>query len=315
MKNLNRLGVHVFEKTKDIPYENHVLVINMLSILTWKLFHGPVIIYCNTEYKNLLEKWGIDKLYDSINTTLLDNKPNDINYEKYWAFVKLLVVKDLKDRVPFTLFDNDLWVTTNLEFDEDSDLIVYHEEDYDLNYHNNIYVEFDQMIPDEIKKMNFDKTVLPTNAAILHFNNKYYIDEWVDLSKKVALYNHNLTFSHKSTQMCFVEQRLLPMLLTKRGFKYSTFIDNIYVTHKSDPQDGSEWFPHINDTHGEMMDKFQSIKHVWGLKKAFINPEVRCLVLESVINTLKNFDFKNTPYQQLLDLILEDYESMKLTKV
>jgi hypothetical protein len=313
MKNSNQLGVHVFEKTKEIPFETEVIGINLVSILTWKLFHGPIVLYCNSEYLKVLQKWGLDRLYDSINTELLDTKPQDIDYEKYWAFVKLLVIKDLKERVPFTLFDNDLWVTTNLNFDSDSDLIVYHKEDYQESYHNNIYVDMDLMLPESIKKMNFDKTILPTNAAILHFNNKYFIDEWVDLSKQIVDYNKDLNFKHKSTQMCFVEQRLLPMLLTKRGFKYSTFIDNIYVTHKSDPQDGSEWYPHLNDTKGEMWDKFQSIKHVWGLKKSFTNPHIKSLVMENVINTLRNFNFTNTPYQGLLDTLVKDLEFIRTT--
>jgi hypothetical protein len=121
-----------------------------------------------------------------------------IDYIKYWAFSKILVIESLKNCTPFTVLDLDLWIYDKLEFDNDSDIMMYHKEDFLESFKNNIYIDFDKMIPDFIKEMGLDKKVLPTNAAILHFNTNQIISEWVDLSKQIAIYNNDIGFNHKS---------------------------------------------------------------------------------------------------------------------
>jgi hypothetical protein len=306
MKTLNNLGVHIFEKTGPLMWETDLLSMNLISALTWKTLHGPVHLYCNSEYKYLLETWGIDHIYDKIDTELLDNKSINIDFKKYWAFSKLLIIEQIKDSTPFTVFDTDLWFLDALEVDETCDMMMYHLEKFDIKHPHNVYIDFDQMVPQSIKEMNFDRGILPTNAAIMHFNNNEFIQEWIDLSKEVAIFNNNLTFNHKSAQMCFVEQRLLPMLLQKRNLKYSTFVDNVYRTDKMDSQDGSEWEPHLNSCSPKSKSKFEIIKHVWGLKNMFYDKILKYYVMDSVIRTLNQFPIMEQPYFKLWQKVVED---------
>lgn len=313
MKIQNNLGIHVFEKHGKLDWELELLSMSLLSALSWKKFHGDIHLYANKEYLDLISLWGLDKVYNSIDTSIIETKSNEIDYRKYWAFSKLLVIESLKNTTPFTVLDLDLWIYDKLEFDNDSDIMMYHKEDFLESFRNNIYIDFHKMIPDSIKGMGLDKKVLPTNAAILHFNTNKIISEWVDLSKQIAIYNNDIEFNHKSIQMCFVEQRLLPMLLEKNNLKYSTFIDNCYLSHMVNYQDGEEWLPKIENSSEEQLNKFSKIKHVWGLKSLFHNDELRNLVMETVINSLSDYEINDKPYSKLWNELTSKYSYLLTT--
>jgi len=313
MKIQNNSGIHVFEKHGKLDWELELLSMSLLSALSWKKFHGDIHLYANKEYLDTISLWGLDKVYDSIDTSIIETKSDEIDYKKYWAFSKILVIESLKNTIPFTVLDLDLWIYDKLEFDNDSDIMMYHKEDFLESFRNNIYIDFHKMIPDFIKEMDLDKKVLPTNAAILHFNTNKIISEWVDLSKKIAIYNNDIGFNHKSIQMCFVEQRLLPMLLERNNLKYSTFIDNCYLSHMVNHQDGEEWLPKIVNSSEEQLNKFYKIKHVWGLKSLFHNDELRNLVMETVINSLSDYEINDKPYSKLFNELTSKYSYLLTT--
>lgn len=310
MKNSTDLGIHVFEKNNKLDWEMEILIVNLLSALTWKNFHGPIKMFCNKEYYEILKKYGIDTLYDEINTELLDNKPNDIDYVQYWAFGKLWVIKHLKNESPFTLVDTDLWLLGKLQMNKNSDVQMYHLENYSPQYKNNIYVDYNPLIPAELREMDLDENCLPTNCAILTINNNSFVEEWIDLSEQIAKYNTTIPVPNNNTssKMCLVEQRLLPMLLKKNGLSWSTYIDHIYQSQLADPQDGSEWFPRLENSTPEMVRKFASIKHVWGLKKYFNIDHIRNLVMRSCLQTLDLYPIKGEPYEEIVNQFRKTYD-------
>ena len=309
MQNYN-LGIHVFEEL-DLDWEEEIICINLLSILSWKRFHGPIQIYCNTKYKQTLQKWGLDSLYDKINTDVIDNKPLDIDYEQNWAFVKFLVLKEVKNLTPFTLVDNDLWIIKRLDMNSQNDVTMYHFEGFSNDYINNIYEDFDYLVPQKVINLNLDKNISPTNTALLSINNGSFIDEWVNLCEEIASYNKNIELRtrNKSIKMCFLEQRLLPMLLTKRGLTYSTYLEHTYLSHKAEPQDGSEWYPLLENSTESQIDKFSSIKHVWGMKKLFRHFEVRKLIITNCLTNLMEYDINDKPYTQLIIKMINTYQN------
>ena len=311
MKTLNNLGIHVFEQTKDLDWEREMLFVNLLSALTWKKYQGPIHLYCNKRYLETLRIWGIDTVYDFIDTETLENKPNNIDYKQYWAFGKLLVLEKLINKEPFIMVDTDLWVNESIEFDNNCDVQMYHNENFDLNFKGNTYPDFDFLIPDNIKELNLDKNVLPTNCALLKINNTNFIPEWIELAKTIATFNKEIKISngHQSSKMCFVEQRLLPMLLQKRGLNYKTLINQVYQTHKAEIQDGSEWLPRIDQSSYKDRYKFESIKHVWGLKSFFKHLEIKEMVMRTTIQIFSQFDATKKPYSRLVDAIKEDHRN------
>lgn len=309
---MNNLGIHVFEQSDILEWENELVSFNLLSALSWKYFEGPIHLYCNTTYLNTLKRWGVDGIYDSINTEIIDNKPTNINYKEFWAYSKFLILESLRNSTqPFTLLDTDLWLLDKIDLDKDVDVIMYHKENFDLNYWNNIYIDFDEFVPDTIKSLNLDKSILPTNGAIIHFKNTSILGQWLDLSKEIVEFNfkNNIPAEHTSTKMCFIEQRLLPMLMKKLDFKYDTFIVQVYQSQLSEKQDGSEWLPRLGNDNTKENQDFQKIKHVWGLKKFFKQPEIRSLVMQSTITCLSQYDIFDKPYKKIFTRLVGEFFS------
>jgi hypothetical protein len=289
--NLTDLGIHVFEQNGPFNWELEIVAINLLSLLSWKKFHGPIHLYCNEEYLRTLKKWGVDVFYDKIDTEVLKSKPKEIDYKIFYAFSKIYVLSKIDSIEPFTILDNDLWLLGKLNFENKSDVIMYHKETFSESYQYNVYPDFSDFIPENLKLRKFNKSILPTNTALLHIKNDLFIQEWYSLSKSIAIYSQNLESRYKnsSVRMCFVEQRLLPILLTEKGITYSTFIDHIYQSHLSEVQDGSEWFPLFENSSKEELDKFMQIKHVWGMKNLFHHEQIRNLVMSSCVKCLLDY--------------------------
>jgi hypothetical protein len=308
---MNNIGIHIFEQNNPLEWEIEIVSINLLSALSWKRFHGPIHLYCNEIYYDTLKKWGVDKVYDYINTDVLDNKPKDIDYIIYWAYSKMIVLRHLKDNpTPYTIIDNDLWILSPLDLNKNCDVIMYHKENFDINFYKNVYVDFNYIITDEIKQLNLNSTTLPTNCALLHIKNNNFLVEWLDLCETMVKSNFDFNkFGTESSNMCFIEQRLLPMLLEKRGFTYDTFIDHIYQSHLIEAQDGSEWLPDLDTSSKESLTKFESIKHVWGLKKLLHYNEIKSLILSTLINSLREYDIEDKPYFNLVVRLVENYRS------
>jgi hypothetical protein len=75
----------------------------------------------------------------------------------------------------------------------------------------------------------------------------------------------------------------------------------MYLPHIPSDQFGSEWSPKIGfDEFNQYMT--WNIKHVWGLKKYYSDPNIRNMVIELVTNSLDSyFDNWNEDFILLLD--------------
>lgn len=306
---MNNLGIHIYDQFADLKWEEEILLFNLMSALTWKKYMGTIDLYCNTNYLMNLKKYNIDSLYNNINTEILDNKPNNIDYNQYWAFSKLIVLEKIK--APFTLIDTDLYIKDKLVFNTENKVTFYHKENFSLDYERNVYIDFDLLIPDHIKSMKLDKNVLPNNTAILNVNDDTFISDWVNLSKEIAIYNKDIKVEHPSTKICFVEQRLLPILLEKKGIKYSTIIKSIYQSHLSNMQNGDEWIPSsslLNLIDPEEHKRFFNIKHLWGIKAMFENESIRNKIMNIVIDDFENFLDIDNKFEKIYKKISKKYK-------
>lgn len=306
MGNLNNLGINVFEQLKELEWEEEIVFFNLLSALSWKKFHGPIHLYCNEKYLETLTKWGVDTVFDVIDTSLLKDKPNTIDYNQFWAFSKLWIIKKLSPLKKFTVLDTDLFLGRPLILRDDIDVLFYHKENFDPNQINSTYPDFDVLLPSDLQSQKLDKSVLPMNCAILHVNNVDFIDEWVDTAEKIAIHSKDIKLETNisSAKMCFVEQRLLPMILKNNNYTYDSFIVQSYQSHLSDKMDGSEWFPRLENCTKEQNSIFESIKHVWGLKKIFHKDEVHFMVLYTAMMLMKPHSFIGKPYENLIRVLL-----------
>jgi len=308
---MNNLGIHIYESNAAINWETEMVTINLISALSWKKYQGPIKLYCNTDYYNILKKWGVDSVYDEINTDILDNKSNDIDYGKYWAFGKFLALEDLIENSPFTLLDTDLILFDKLPEIKDANVVMFHNENFSENYEHNHYPDFDFMLPESIKSRNFDKKILPTNCALIKFSTTEFISEWIELAKQIARFNSEnhseVNDRHNSIRMCFVEQRLLPMLLQQRGITYQTYLETVYQSHLTEKQDGSEWLPLLDEASSSDHYILNNVKHVWGLKRFFGDDVIRSMVISLCLSKITEFELDNKPYKKLVDHMCRIY--------
>jgi len=293
------LGVHVWEKRKFDKYDSIMHAVCLLSILSWKKFHGKIHLYTNEAYLRDLEQWGIDKYYDKIDTEKLKEISKGIDKKEYWAWGKLHVAKSQKP--PFVMLDNDLWVNEAIEFPIENAFTGYHYERFDREYGSLTYPDFDSMIPEKYLD-KWKKWIMPVNMALCLINSKDLLDKWIEYAEEIA--NHKSPAAeHPSAKICFVEQRLLPMVAYELGFKWGTLIEPMYNTHLAYLQNGSEWTPLYQDWTPEMIADFAKIKHVWGLKNFLHEDKIRIMVIKQILLTFENYPIEKEKHKDLLEEI------------
>jgi hypothetical protein len=297
------LGIHVFEQRGPIEWEEQMLAVNLLSALSWKKHHGKIHLYTNEKYLETLKKWGIDKVYDKIDTTTLSQIPDRLNSEDYWAFGKIHVSGEVSE--PFVLLDTDLWINGPLNLDKSKDFIGYHFENFDEKHPNSPYINFDSLIPEKWLG-RWDKNIMPINTALIWFNNESLKNEWIEVAKEIALQENQPKIEDplKVRKMVLIEQRLIPMLAYERKLKYSTFIEPIYQSHLIGCMDGSEWDPNVKEWNSEMISKFSKIRHIWGNKKYFNKHiDLKKIIFNTILKDFEPYKEKEE-YKELLSYLI-----------
>lgn len=294
-------GYHIyyhFQKEEN-PYEYIDFLCQLCSILFWKKNFGYIELVCNKEFLDKVERWGLDKYYDDINTTLFDNLPHKDKLETFWSFPKIYAIKHISNFVDkFCVLDTDLWIYERLDFDLENQLVGYHREDITDNEEN------PYLNPGKYLKEDYDWSVKPINCAFLYFNSNDLISKWYSKSLEV-IESFNSEKSPNSADTVFIEQRLLPTICKELKMKYSTLIENTYLPGSK--KDGSEWNPIIGFT-SENLERFNNIKHVWGLKKMYSDDSIRNMVLSVCKMSLDHY-FEGW---EMYNLEIEEYLSKNL---
>lgn len=289
-------GYHIyyhFQKEEN-TYEYIDFLCQLCSILFWKKNFGYIELICNQEFLEKVEKWGLDKYYDDINTTLFESLPHKEKLETFWSFPKIYAIKHISNFVDkFCVLDTDLWIYESIEFNEDHQLVGYHREDI-TDSEENPYLN-----PDRYINENYDWSVKPINCAFLYFNSKELISEWYNKSIEVVN-SFKEEKSNNSADTLFIEQRLLPTICKDLEMKHSTIIENTYLPGAK--KDGSEWSPYIGFT-TENYERFNNIKHIWGLKKMYKDDSIRNIIL-SVCKLSLDYYFSGW---EMYNLELEDF--------
>lgn len=297
-------GYHIFYQSKDVDdqFESINYLTQIASILFWKKNEGKISLYCNTKYLDFIKKWRIDLLYDEINTECLDNIPYKEYLHKYWSFCKIEAALDIsKSHKNFVIIDTDLWIHEPLNFDTNHQFVGYHQEQ-SLIHPDNPYVNPDNyMSQSDMSLFNWD--ISPVNCAFLYLNSRTLIIEWYNLALKVIDDNKHVKIKDLSADIVFIEQRLLPTLVNKLEMSMSTLIPNVYIPHIKPDNNGCEWIPALGFD-SENQYNISNIKHVWGLKKMYTDPNIRNLVIDTVVKSLDKhfFDWKPLAEKVLIEV-------------
>jgi len=299
-------GYHAYYKYPNYtsPYESLHTLVQLASALYWKKNFGKIHLVCNQGHLDVLKIYGVDKVYDSIDLTVLDDMGSvDM---RYWSLAKIHLANHLaKTKQRFCIVDTDLWMRkVPTLFDLSADLLGLHMESFDPEDGMSSYQPPADFIPySEEEKYDWD--VLPLNCGVIYLNNPALVRAWYHFA--MATVDRNRYTPHlmaiDAVETIFIEQRVLPTMAVKFGCKVGTIIPSTYHTAlnyrlKDGPADN--FVPSFTSS-PEMEECFANIKHVWGLKKQFADPNVRRGVSTQVLNNLEEDGFDLSEFSKLLE--------------
>ena len=275
-------GYHVYYKFNDkiSTYEYVDFLGHLCSIFFWKSIYGEIGLYCNKAFYERVRYWGLDKYYDTIDVDLLEDLSID-NLDIFWSYPKIYTINHIsKYEDSFCIIDTDFWFYSELEFNKSHSLVGYHFESSEIN-DKSPYI-----LPDNFSTIcEYDWKTPPINCAFLYFNSKDLISKWHQ--ECVHVINNCKNFNVvNSSHTVFIEQRLLTTICKDMGLKFSTLIENTYIPFAE--KDGSEWSPRVG-FFKENLEKFDNIKHIWGLKKMFDDPLIKNMVIDVCKKSLNVF--------------------------
>jgi hypothetical protein len=268
----NLKGVHVWwtkpaMKNKVSYYmPDYQLITLILSALYWKKNYGEIVLYTDKRMVDFLKRTGIYDLHlwDEINTEIIENVPDIINPNIYWAGAKLFVAKELEP--PFVLLDVDAYFKKHYEFDYNMDLMYFHLEDM-------TYPHYPQpkLFIDQYPKIDMNIPQFATNVAVLFINNKKLLEEYTYHAIEFMMNpNHNIIKQYDtfSVRIIFIEQVLLSILLNNNQYKSKPIIKDIFVTLHEAEQIFVRNMQNESNLYSEVLDK---IEHIWGDKHSIEN--------------------------------------------
>jgi len=277
-----------YQKDEEISNNDLInLLVQFASIKFWKKNQGEIHLYCNENHLNTLEKWGVDKFYDSINLDCLEDMPYFNYQDKYWSFCKIHAIKKIAELYDqFVVLDTDLWIQESIKIDPSFQIIGYHEEDV-IEDESNPYVNPSNFL-NSFDINSIDWSMNPMNCAFLYLNSKELVDEWYKWVLKTIELNKEKETLVLSADTIFIEQRLLTAIAYTLKMRVGKLLPNVYQPHIPCDEFGNEWVPKIGYSLENQYVTW-NIKHVWGLKKSYDDPEIRNMVISTVLSSLDTF--------------------------
>jgi len=277
-----------YQKDEEISNNDLInLLVQFASIKFWKKNQGEIHLYCNENHLKTLEKWEIDKFYDSINLDCLEDMPYFNYQDKYWSFCKIHAIKKIAELYDeFVVLDTDLWIQESIKIDPSFQIIGYHEEDV-IEDESNPYVNPSNFL-NSFDINSIDWSMNPMNCAFLYLNSKELVDEWYKWVLKTIELNKEKETLVLSADTIFIEQRLLTAIAYTLKMRVGKLLPNVYQPHIPCDEFGNEWVPKIG-YNLENQYVTWNIKHVWGLKKSYDEAEIRNMVISTVVSSLDTF--------------------------
>lgn len=208
------------EKFQGLRPLKSILLYQLLSALLWKKLNGPIKLYCDPIYLELLKSYQLTDVYDSINTELLKQEL-PIDKKNFYAYSRILALQDMQ--LPAVILDSDLLVACPVEaYVADYDLVCTWAEAASPANH---YGQLDRLpvapgyrFPPGI---NPDSMALAVGFLYLNHENlrREYVSESLRFMGENSPCGEPLPGQSRTipTMMLFAEQHLLGILAEKMG--------------------------------------------------------------------------------------------------
>ena len=263
-------GFKIFQNQKNKSYyqPDYQILVTLLSILWWKKLNGPIKLYTDKIGLEYYKKLGIDKLYNEIDTEVLDNYKN-VDPAYFWTSGKIYCLTQEKN--PFVFLDQDFIVKSQINLQEFNkyDLTIPHWE-IPRGYYYFTKHQFQKEITHIPWIENYNYNSLVPNTSFLHVNNISLIKKYYEFHKHLVT-----TESHHPIPEWFwllTDQGILGHVIRKYDFNVSSLTSKIFLSdsdHSSieDRYKGmaEPWYQFIGNNYPDKV----AWKHLWYLKAAF----------------------------------------------
>jgi hypothetical protein len=252
-------------------------MIQAISAYQWKKVNGKVKLYTTKKDLEFFQEMGMDKLYDEIDTEVLE-KEIEVFWPHFYPASKIVVLNSLsKTDFPAAFIDTDLIYSEKVELDEGVSLAYLHDEAlFNMNYPplQLLGKREDYEFPD-FPELRFSN---PVNVGFVIFNDSEFAKEFSSLSLKYMRRNYknsahvdwakeNLRTFWKSL---FAEQRLLGAFAEHKKIKTQQLFPYTYLGDIGAWK--SKTSSSIVKTEVMNMQKL-SFFHLWGEKDLYESPE------------------------------------------
>jgi hypothetical protein len=273
------LGIHVHKSihTEKYRFLEHVLMIQALSAYQWKKTNGKIKLYTTQKDLEFFRELGMDKLYDEIDTEVLE-KEIEVFWPHFYPASKIVVLNSLKrEDFPATFIDTDLIFNETVSLEEGVSLAYLHDEAlFNMNYPplNLLGKREDYVFPD-FPELNFSN---PVNVGFVIFNDFEFAKEFSSLSLKYMRRNYknsaNVEWAKENLRTfwksLFAEQRLLGAFAVHKKVKTQQIFPYTYLG------DIGAWKSKTSSAivKSEVMNTHKlPFFHLWGEKDLYESPE------------------------------------------
>lgn len=195
--------------------EDFDILTTILSALKWREMNGKISMITDSAGLEFYRSHGMIDIWDEI-TTELDDVPDTINPEMFWAAGKLYALKACD--TPVASLDTDFIVWDRLAFDNLGELTVIHKEDINDSVYPDIH-HFN-MKQGYIFDPELDWREKPSNCAFYVIKSKELKDSYTD---EAIRFMENSAEGDSLTYMVFAEQRLMSMTAKRMGIETRAF--------------------------------------------------------------------------------------------
>jgi hypothetical protein len=216
--------IHSYRLREGNTLNDLELLTQILSVLKIKVSNktSKIVLYVDTPTLEEYKKFGIEKLYDEVNTEVLDSFPAvEINMDEYWSSPKLWVMKHQEE--PFCMLDVDL-VLHNI-----TDEVLERAKVSFLHTETPTHYAFPTTLnkPKAFKWTDWDVTSFvnstPFNCAAISFTDMEFLKKYTDKYFRFVLNNpggyvkelenFKSDFTHKFGAQITMEQWLLSSMI------------------------------------------------------------------------------------------------------
>ncbi len=212
-------------KNEGVPFfiYDFDILCTILSALMWRKHNGSIKLYTDKigyEYYdslNLLDLWD-----GGIDLKVVENIPDSINQEIFWAASKLFALKN--EKAPVAMIDTDLiiWGSLKAELETRSIAVLHREDLYEHVYLPNYHLK-------KRKGYKFDPEwdweERACCMAFAYFKNQSFKQYYLDRSIDFMIDNHEYP-KEMISQMVFAEQRIISMCAKQKQIPIHHFLDN-----------------------------------------------------------------------------------------